>query len=186
MLKPQDIVILAKILSAMSAQADKTSLSQNNLATFLFISASEINAGMKRLVKSTLLSPMMTNDPKNKILFLPNKPACEECFISGIKYFFPAKLGSYTRGIATSYTAPLFKQHLILGDDPILVWPYIEGDMNGVALEPLYPSVPESIAKFPDPFFYELLVLIDTIRSRKARERNIAIRLLKEKIHGEH
>ena len=187
MLKPQDIVILLKVLSMMALSKDHPDelLSQNKLATFVCMSASEVNAGMKRLVLSGLLGPILREGSKNKIIFLPIKAACEECLISGVKYFFPAQLGAYTRGIATSYAAPLFKKHILLGDDPIPVWPYGEGDQRGLALAPLYSSVPHSLAQFPDPFFYELLVLIDAIRSGRARERNIAIKLLKGKIHGE-
>lgn len=159
-------------------------LSQNKLATLLCMSVSEVNAGIKRLVQSGLLAPVLTDDPKNKIIFLPNKSACEECLISGVKYFFPVELGSYTRGIATSYAAPILEKHFILGDDPIPVWPYGEGDKRGLALEPLYSSVPKSLAQFPDQTFYELLVLVDAIRSGRAREKNIATALLKEKIHG--
>ncbi len=187
MLKPQDIVILLKILSVMvlnKNDQDDAYLSQNKLATLLCMSVSEVNAGMKRLVLSGLLSPVLTEDPKNKIIFLPNKAACEECLISGIKYFIPVKLGAYTRGIATSYAAPILEKHFILGDDPIPVWPYVEGDKRGLTLEPLYSSVPKSLAQFPDPLFYELLVLVDAIRSGRARERNMAIKILKEKLHG--
>jgi len=186
MLKPQDIVILLKILSMMVLNKNDQDeyLSQNKLATLLCMSVSEVNAGIKRLVQSGLLAPVLTDDPKNKIIFLPSKSACEECLISGVKYFFPVELGSYTRGIATSYAAPILEKHFILGDDPIPVWPYGEGDKRGLALEPLYSSVPKSLTQFPDQTFYELLVLVDAIRSGRARERNIATALLKEKIHG--
>lgn len=186
MLKPQDIVILLKILSLMVLNNNDHNeyLSQNKLATLLCMSASEVNAGIKRLVQSGLLAPVLTDDPKNKIIFLPRKSACEECLISAVKYFFPVELGSYTRGIATSYAAPILEKHFILGDDPIPVWPYGEGDKRGLALEPLYSSVPKSLTQFPDPTFYELLVLVDAIRSGRARERNIATALLKEIIHG--
>lgn len=188
MLKSQDIVILLKILSTMSLVKDvpKKTLSQNRLAVLLCMSASEVNAGIKRLVLSGLLSPVITDDPKNQIIFKPNKKACEECLISSVKYFFPIQLGAYTRGIATSYAAPILEKHLILGDDPIPVWPYGEGDRRGLALEPLYSSVPKSLVQFPDPLFYELLVLVDAIRSGRTRERNIAIKLLKEKLYGEY
>lgn len=187
MLKPQDIVILLKILSTMtlSKKATGETLPQNKLAYSLCISPSEVNAGIKRLGLSGLLSPVLRGDSKNKIAILPNKPACEECLISGVKYFFPVQLGAYTRGIATSYAAPILEKHFILGDDPIPVWPYEEGDKRGLALKPLYSSVPQSVIQFPDQLFYELLVLIDAIRSGRARERNIAIKLLKEKLHGE-
>lgn len=187
MLKPQDIVILLKMLSSMalSQEGSPEIMSQNRLATLLCMSVSEVNAGIKRLVLSGLLSPVLTDDPKNKIVFKPNKKACEECLISGVKYFFPVQLGAYTRGIATSYAAPILEGHFILGDDPIPVWPYGDGDRRGLALEPLYGSVPKSLTEFPDELFYELLVLIDAIRGGRAREKNVAIQLLKEKLYGE-
>lgn len=135
MLKPQDVVILLKILSLMVLNKDYAEkyLSQNKLAAFLCMSVSEVNAGIKRLVQSGLLAPVLTDDPKNKIIFLPVKSTCEECLISGVKYFFPVKLGSYTRGLATSYAAPILAEHFVLGDDPIPVWPYAEGDKRGLA-----------------------------------------------------
>ena len=186
MLKPQDIVILLKILSTkILSQDNYEMLPQNRLAALLCMSASEVNAGIKRLILSGLLSPVISNDRTKKIVYMPNKKTCEECLISGVKYFFPVKLGAYSRGIATSYAAPILEEHLILGDDPIPVWPYGDGDKRGLALEPLYSSVPKSLAQFPDQLFYELLVLVDAIRSGRARERNIAIQLLKEKLYGE-
>lgn len=183
MLKPQDIVILLKILSTLTLSKDGLKiLSQNRLAVLLCMSASEVNAGIKRLILAGLLSPVVTEDPKNKIIIKPHKKACEECLISGVKYFFPVQLGAYTRGTPTSYAAPILAEHLIMGDDPIPVWPYGEGSHRGLALEPLYSSVPKSLAQNPDPLFYDLLVLVDAIRSGRARERNIATQLLKEKI----
>jgi hypothetical protein len=145
-----------------------------------------VNAGIKRLVLSGLLGQVIREDvSQNKIRFLPIKAACEECLTLGVKYFFPVQLGAYTRGIATSYAAPLFEKHILPGDDPIPVWPYGEGDRRGLALEPLYSSVPKSLAQHPDQLFYEMLVLIDAIRTGRVRERNIAIKLLKEKIYYE-
>ncbi|HAT2140580.1 TPA: hypothetical protein I8027_003029 [Legionella pneumophila] len=179
MLKPQDIVILLKILA--SEQPEQ--LLQKDLATYLCMSASEIHEGMKRLELSGLLGPVYRkSEESNKIIRMPIKSACEECLIYGVKYFFPVELGSYTRGIPSSYAAPLFEKYLLLGDDPIPVWPYAEGEHRGLALEPLYRSVPQAIAKHPDQPFYELLVLIDAIRTGRARERNIAIKLLREKL----
>ncbi len=184
MLKPQDIVILLKILASKQPEL----LLQKDLATYLCMSASEVHEGMKRLKLSGLLGPVYRESDTfshTKMIQLPIKAACEECLISGVKYFFPAELGSYTRGIPTSYAAPLFEKYIVLGNDPIPLWPYAEGEHRGLALEPLYRSVPEAIVKHPDQPFYELLVLIDAIRTGRARERNIAIKLLKEKIHHE-
>lgn len=95
MLKPQDIVILLKILFTMVLNKNDQGeyFSQNKLATLLCMSVSEVNAGIKRLVQSGLLAPVLTEDPKNKIILLPSKSACEECLISGVKYFFPCRIG---------------------------------------------------------------------------------------------
>ncbi|HAT8918606.1 TPA: hypothetical protein JBB10_12270 [Legionella pneumophila subsp. pneumophila] len=179
MLKPQDIVILLKILASEHPEQ----LLQKDLAIYLCMSASEVHEGMKRLELSGLIAPVYRKSEESnssKTIRMPIQAACEECLIYGVKYFFPVQLGVYTRGIPTSYAAPLFKKHIVLGDDLIPVWPYAEGDHRGLALEPLYRSVPEALAKHPDQSFYELLVLIDAIRSGRARERKIAIELLRE------
>lgn len=183
-LKSQDIVIILKIISmiVLSKEHPDNLLTQNKLATLLCMSVSEINSGIKRLVLAGLLGPVFREGHNNRVVFLPIRAACEECLISGVKYFFPAQLGSYTRGIATSYAAPIFEKHILLGNDPLPVWPYGEGDQRGLALEPLYSSVPKSLAQYPDQLFYELLVLIDAIRIGRTRERNIAAQLLRERI----
>ncbi len=194
MLKPQDIVILLKILATMTLpEAEQPELTQNKLAVYLCMSVSEVNAGIVRLTLSGLLGPVWEKSAsslglrslKNKkaVLLLPIITACIECLIHGVKYFFPVKMGEFTRGIPTSYAAPILAKHIISGYDPIPVWPYAEGNQKGIALEPLYPSVPESVIKYPDPLFYELLVLVDAIRSGRARERKIAIDILKEKLN---
>lgn len=183
MLKPQDIVILLKILSTvtLSNTYSAEALSQNVLAGLLCMSPSEVNAGFKRLILSGLLGSVQR---PNKVVYVPIKTAAEECLVSGVKYFLPVRLGAYTRGIATGYAAPVFEKYIVLGDDPIPVWPYGDGNQRGVALEPLYRSVPQSLAKYPDQLFYEMLALVDAIRIGRVRERNIAIDLLKEIIHG--
>ena len=90
------------------------------------------------------------------------------------------KLGEMARGIRTSYAAPSFKGEISLGRDAIPVWAYGAGEERGTALKPLYSSVPESINKHPDPLFYDLLTLLDAIRSGRAREKQIGIKRLSE------
>lgn len=177
MLKPQDIVLLLKLLS----NQEHTSWSQNQLATHLCMSPSEINASIKRLCRSGLIRQVPQQDT-SKQNYVPVKQACLEFLISGLKYVYPSQLGEYTRGIATSYAAPIFEKKIMVGNDPIPVWPYAEGDRRGLALEPLYPSVPKSIVKYPDQEFYNLLTLVDALRQGRARERNIAMQLLREKL----
>ncbi|HAT8267610.1 TPA: hypothetical protein JA487_14760 [Legionella pneumophila] len=170
MIKPQDIVVLTKILACKNQN-----WSQNSVAFELCLSPSQINSAFKRLVVAGLMTPYHP----------PNKPqpiiqACEEFFTHGLKYIFPERLGEIVRGVPTSYAAPSLNKEIIAGNDPMPVWPYGEGNERGVALKPLYHSVPESVIKHPDPLFYDLLTLIDAIRSGRARERQVAIQKISQ------
>lgn len=171
MLKPQDIVVLAKLITLSGTN----NWSQNSIATELCLSPSQINSAFKQLVATKLITPYQPPDKPAPIL-----QACEEFFIYGFKYLFPAKLGGITRGMPTSYAAPSFKGQITLGHDPIPVWPYAQGTEKGVALMPLYPSVPESLNKYPNPALYDFLTLLDAVRSGRAREKQIAEKILSE------
>lgn len=175
MLKPQDIVLLLKLL----AHPGHLDWPQHQLATHLCLNISAINASLTRLSQSKLIIL------GSKERYKPIIPACEELLIHGVKYFFPPQLGEYTAGIVTSYAAPIIANHIILGQDPLPVWPTAEGNLRGMALEPLYPNVPEAVLHYPDQNFYDLLALIDTLRHGRARERNIAIKLIKERLNNE-
>ena len=101
----------------------------------LYMSVSEVHAGIKRLILSGLLGQVTgTNRNSNRKYFLPIITACEECLPSAVKLFIPAKIGTiYTRGITTSYAVPIFKQHIVLGDDPIPIWRFVDGEQRGLA-----------------------------------------------------
>lgn len=172
MLKPQDCVVLIKLLANPAIE-----LSQRQLAKLLGISLAEVNAGIKRLEEAGLLR-------KNKQgKLFPNINAAEDFLINAIKFFFPGKLGEYTRGTPTAIAAPIFHDKIALGNDPIPVWPDAVGKKRGVALEPIHPSIPKALRENPDPLFYDLLVLVDAIRLGRPRERNLAGTLLKEKLN---
>lgn len=180
MLKPQDVVLLLKIITI--PESDRENWGQPKLATHLCISASEVNAGIKRLRTAGLIGRLGKSTNVKNNPYFPILPACEEFLISGVKYSFPAELGEYTRGIATSYAAPVFENKITTGNDPIPIWPYAEGDKRGLTLKPLYATVPKSLTLYPDIPFYDLLALLDAIRQGKTRERALAEKLLKEKL----
>lgn len=186
MLKPQDIVILLKIISLIHRgklnQSSQNQITQSELANLLFISPSEINSGIKRLILSNLL---VKSIDMNSFNFLPIKGAVEECLLYGVKYFIPARVGVYTRGVVTGHAAPVFKDLIVFDEELVPVWPYAKGDKRGLTLEPLYRSVPQSVLCNPDEYFYEMLVLVDAIRSGKLREQKIAMKLLLERIYDE-
>ena len=174
MLQAVDCVILFKLL----AQKDKA-LTHRDLAEKLFLSRATISVGLRRLLQSGLVrSELETNK------LIPVMATAEEFIIHGLKYVFPSEVGKFTKGIATGIAAPVFEGKLVLGKDPIFVWPYEHGKVKGLAFVPLSPSVPKAVASSEDRKFYDLLALVDVMRQGRARERNIAVELFKEAMNS--
>ncbi len=146
-------------------------MAPTQIALSIGLSPSETNAAIRRLEKSGLFSSMTGK---------PVRSAMEEFLIHGVKYCFPATLGTIDRGIPTSHSALPLSNQLIGGDDQIYVWPYADGNVKGVSIDPLYKSVPK--AALQDQNLYECLALIDALRIGKAREKNLATDLLIERI----
>lgn len=172
-MKAQDIVVLAKLIS----YGKDKNWSQGSMALELCLSPSQVNYALKRLVSTKLIA---LTERTTEVKLEPIKQACEEFFIHGFKYVFPAEFGTWTRGIPTGYAAPSLNKLILSGNDPIPVWPHGKGTHRGIALMPLYHCVPESTIKHPDPIFYDLLTLLDAIRSGRARERNIGAEKISE------
>jgi hypothetical protein len=60
------------------------------------------------------------------------------------------------------------------------VWPSVAGKVRGIALMPLYPSVPS--AALGNQALHESLTLFDGIRVGNARERSLARKFLEERL----
>ena len=101
----------------------------------------------------------------------------------GVKYAYPPDRGQLTRGIPTCYAAPPLNSLIVQSNEPPPVWPDPDGTVRGYEFSPLYRSVPKAAVR--DQAFYELLVLVDTIRDGRARERELAIKLLAERLEQE-
>lgn len=106
--------------------------------------------------------------------------ALREFVLHGAKYSFPPSMGSTTRGIPTGYAAPPLRELIMQPDEPPPVWPHPDGQTRGVALYPLYPTVPSAAAR--DESLYECLALFDALRAGAARERELAHQLLSERL----
>jgi hypothetical protein len=161
-LKPQDIVILLKLLTVGDRQ-----WSYSSLANELAMSPSEVHSGIGRATAARLF------DLQRKV---PILKALLEFLVHGVKYAFPPDKGQLTRGIPTSYAAPPLKELIVQRDEPPPVWPYPEGKVKGIEFSPLYRSVPKAVAN--DTALYELLALVDAIRDGRARERELAVKEL--------
>jgi hypothetical protein len=160
MLKPQDIVILLKLVTI----GDR-SWSYSTLASELAMSPSEVHSGIGRVTAARLF------DSQRKV---PILKALLEFLLHGVKYAYPPKRGHLTRGMPTSYAAPPLNRLISQPDEPPPVWPDPEGEVRGYEFSPLYRSVPKAAAR--DDALYELLTLVDAIRDGRARERELAVK----------
>ncbi|MGI9067640.1 MAG: hypothetical protein ACR2HX_14735 [Pyrinomonadaceae bacterium] len=165
-LKPQDIVVVLKLCGY---GLNRPPFAQ--IAADLAMSQSEVHGAVKRAQAAHLLHGSEMNDR-------PNLSAIEEFLIHGVKYAFPAEHGASTRGFPTSYAAAPLNRLIAAGDDPVPVWPHPEGTQRGIALAPLYKTVPTAAMR--DPLLYEKLALVDALRDGRTRERKLAEQELKK------
>lgn len=109
-----------------------------------------------------------------------NIKALYELIVYSVRYVFPVKMEAVTRGIATSFAAPVLDGKLMSAGELVPVWPDARGNTKGQSVEPLFKSAKYAVRK--DPELYALLALIDCIRLGQARERNLAAELLAKRL----
>lgn len=165
-MRPQDIVVLLKIISK-----ENNDWTNADLAYALKISQSEISEALNRNAFAGLI------DKNKRKVFMKS---FAEFIIYGLKYVFPVRPAEIVRGIPTAHSASPMNEFISSSKD-IYVWPYEKGNARGQKIEPLYKTIPHIIDE--DFAFYELLTIIDTIRVGKARETDIALSELKKRLH---
>ena len=153
-LKTQDILVSLKL--AILPGAERPTYA--GLASALSMSASEVHAAVKRAKAARLINEL---DSKLRV----DRRALLEFVIHGLKYAFPPERGSLTRGTPTSYAAPPMSAEFAPDADPPPVWPDAEGAVRGFAFTPLTRGAPKAAKQ--DPKLYEVLALIDALRSRR-------------------
>jgi len=164
-MRPQDILVLFKIISIKNPHWLNL-----DIANALNISQSEVSEALNRCKIARLI-----DGEKRKVYINSFK----EFLIYGLKYVFPAEPGSIVRGTPTAHSATPIKERISIGFENY-VWPYFKGTLRGQAIEPLYSTIPMVVKN--DQLFYELLVIIDTIRVGRVREVKIAIEELEKRL----
>lgn len=157
-MKPQDIVVLVKLFIWPNS-----SWTIGDISKSIKLSKSETHAAIKRCALSGFI---------NQLNQRPSRSAIEEFLIHGLKYVFPAEIGTRTRGIPTAHSVKPMSDLIVSNDQNIYVWPYDKGTTRGLSITPLYWTVP--VAVLNDNLLYEYLSLLDSIRIGKAREYKIA------------
>jgi hypothetical protein len=166
-LKPQDVLVLLKLITWKEAK----SWGYASLAKALFMSLSEVHSAIKRAQFAELYDPLTKR---------PIRANFSEFLLHGLRYAFPAQILKGTRGIPTAHAAFPLKGKIVSSDEDNYVWPSRLGKTKGKGIEPLYRSVPHSAMK--DPNLYELLVLIDALRVGRIREKDLAKKILQERL----
>ena len=167
-LKPQDLFVLLALISRGGDSA-----SYPELAKQTGLAASAVHSAIRRAAAAGLVA---YRDRRPVLL----KPQLREFVLHGAKFAFPAVHGRLTRGVPTGYAAAPLNTVIAPSSDPPPVWPHKGGGTRGVALAPLYPSAPDAALR--DEKLYALLALFDALRSGQARERNVAQKMLEERI----
>ena len=163
-MRPQDIVVLLKLLIDENRPWNQVSLARS-----LFMSQSEISESLSRSKYS-------------RLLFNEGKQVDRQSFMDllqyGVPYVFPQQPGNVVRGIPTAHSALPLKDEI--ESDENYVWPSAKGHMRGQSIQPLYNSVIHAVEQ--DIELYKYLALIDALRVGRAREKNLALEFLRKKI----
>lgn len=166
-LKPQDIIVLLKLITGYKDKQWRYS----DLAEDLQMSQSEVHSAIKRAHSSQLYDPLTKR---------PVRANLSEFLLFGLKYVFFIEPGKPSVGIPTAHSAPLLRKSIVSEKGDQYVWPSRLGKVKGLAVEPLYPGVPNACIN--DKELYHLLTLVDALRVGRTREKELAKKLLSEKL----
>lgn len=165
MLKGQDVVVLIALIGEDAA------IPYQEISDRAQISLSEAHASVKRLQAVALLNQERRTIRRN----------VEEFLLHGMRYLFPMRMeGGWGKGLPTAYAAPVAEaEFAAVGRIPI--WSDAENPgegVDGVAVEPIYRSVPRAARR--NRALYDRLALVDMLRGGRIRERRFAESKLKE------
>ena len=147
--------------------------SYGDLAYDLQISPSTAHDAVQRLIYAGL-ARAGSNEGRRV-----NVAALLEFLTHGVRYAFPAHRQRPRKGVPTAHAAPALQADLDTEADPV-VWPTARGHLVGAAIEPLLKSAFELPQR--SRAVYDLLTLVDAIRIGTARDREVATRLLTERL----
>ena len=164
-MKPQDLLVILKKMTH-----EGKGLSCRGLAASLGMNPSSVSESLERSKRAQLVD-------RNKKRV--NTLALQEFLVHGVQYVFPAETGRVGRGVPAYVSASPIKEHLTSTSDSY-VWHDVKGTARGQQIEPLYPTALQAALK--DNELYQLLVIVDTLRMGRVREREIAIAELTKRI----
>jgi hypothetical protein len=167
-LKPQDLAVALRLVLMRGEH-----LPYAVLAHQLRLSPFEVHAAVQRLLSARLA---IERDGS----FRPVLAALRPFVINGAPYAYPAVRTEPTIGFPTAQAVAPLKGRINESSDAVFVWPHPDGAARGIGLLPLYQKLP--LAARENAQFYELIALFDALRVGQARERELAQKLLEERL----
>ncbi|MFW2477443.1 MAG: hypothetical protein ACN4EP_11030 [Sediminibacterium sp.] len=161
-MRPQDIVVLVKMVLWENREWQF-----QELARALYISPAEVSESVNRSSFAGLV-----NHQRKKV----HRLSFLEFLQFGMPYVFPQAPGPLTRGMITGHSHPYFNKGIISSE--LYVWPEVNGIDYGQAIEPFYAKQVKAARE--DERLYEILAVLDVIRTGKSREKKMAIEYLHE------
>jgi hypothetical protein len=162
MLRPLDLVI------ALWLALQTEPKTQLHIAAALGVAQSNVSRSLAQLERSGLLRAGAVQT--GALLTL----------LAAVRMVFPAELGRRTRGLATAADGPATADRLV-GEERT-VWPDDGGAEVGTSLAPLHPCVVQASRR--DAAFYEVISLVELLRTGRVREVALARELLEARLVG--
>lgn len=128
-LKPQDIVILGKLIT------DSQWPAQKDISESLKVSQSEVSHALKTLEQVGLINLKL-----KKI----NKLAVNEFITHALKFFYPIEKKGIGRGVLIGPSFSAFREK-IHSDEYNYVWPDPNGESKGIIVTPLLPELSANV-----------------------------------------
>jgi hypothetical protein len=166
-MRPQDIVVLLKILTISKIDWQYRDISSN-----LFLSTSEVSESLHRSHIAGLV------DESRRRVF---RQSLMEFIEHGLHYVFPQQPGTMVTGVPTAHSHSFFKPYFEA--ELNYVWPDENGWIRGLSITPLYKGVAKAVKI--DEQLYLLLAAIDIIRVGRTRELRVALDTLNKIIMNE-
>jgi hypothetical protein len=145
-IKPQDVVILGKLIS------EKAWPSQKEIGDSLKLSQAEISHALKTLDQIGLI-----NLTTKKI----NKLAVTEFITHALKFLYPIEKKGTGRGILIGPSSSTFKGK-VQSDEYNYIWPDPNGDSKGIVVTPLLPELSNSVKE--NDILYTFLNVVEIFR----------------------
>ena len=160
-LHPFDVVLALRLLRTEATLAE--------LGRELHRAPSQIFQSLRRLEAAGLVRPGTR---------AANRLALEEFIEHGVRYAFPAAVGTQAVGIPTAHSGPDLATEIVAADRYVWADSSARGAVRGIAISPLYPAAPKLRESSPET--YRALALVDAVRVGRTRERALAVDRLRK------